>query len=263
LPYTLVSFHAHPDDEALLTGGTLARVCAEGHRVVLVVATAGEAGLAGPAQLGAGLGGIRLAELAASARALGCARVECLGYGDSGSDGSLRPGSFSAVDTHQAAARLARILVEESADVLTVYDRAGGYGHPDHVAVHHVGHAAARSAGTQVVLEATLDRDALLRIVAWGRRLRLPLRMRADAYTARADLTHRVDVRAQLPAKRAALAAHASQASGGSSTRTLKLLLRLPRPLFALLLGREWFVEAGRSPGPLCGDVFDSLRSRK
>jgi LmbE family N-acetylglucosaminyl deacetylase len=258
-----VSFHAHPDDEALLTGGTLARVCAEGHRVVLVVATAGEAGLAEPTRDVAGLGGVRLAELAASARALGCARVECLGYGDSGSDGSLRPGTFSAVDTHEPAARLARILIEESADVLTVYDRAGGYGHPDHVAVHHVGHAAARLAGTPVVLEATVDRDALLRVIVWGRRLRLPVRMRPDAYTARSDLTHRIDVRRHLPAKRAALAAHASQASGGGSVRTLKLLLRLPRPLFALLLGQEWFVEVGRPRGPLCGDVFDSLRSRK
>jgi LmbE family N-acetylglucosaminyl deacetylase len=263
VPYTLVSFHAHPDDEALLTGGTLARVSAEGHRVVLVVATAGEAGLAGPAELGAGLGGVRLVELAASARALGCARVECLGYDDSGSDGSTRPGSFSAVDTAEAAARLARILIEESADVLTVYDRTGGYGHPDHVAVHHVGHAAARSAGTPVVLEATVDRDALLRIIRFARGLRLPFRMRPDAYTARADLTHRIDVRAHLAAKRAALAAHASQSTGGSSVRTLRLLLRLPRPLFRLLLGQEWFVEVGRTPGPLCGDVFDSLRARK
>jgi LmbE family N-acetylglucosaminyl deacetylase len=189
--------------------------------------------------------------------------VECLGYGDSGSDGSCRPGSFSAVDTLQAAARLARILIEESADVLTVYDRAGGYGHPDHVAVHHVGHAAARLAGTPVVLEATVDRDALLRAVAWGRRLRLPVQVRADAYTPRSQLTHRVDVRRHLAAMRGGWGAIASLAAGGSSVRTLKLLLRLPPPLFARLLGQEWFVESGRPPGPLCGDVFDSLRARK
>ena len=72
-----------------------------------------------------------------------------------------------------------------------------------------------------------------------------------------------MDVRAHLAAKRAALVAHASQAAGGSSVRTLRLLLRLPRPLFGWLLGREWFVERGRVPGPLCGDVFDSLRPRK
>lgn len=221
--------------------------------------------MAGPALLDAGLGGVRLAELHASARALGCARVECLGYGDSGSDGAVRPGSFSAVDTEEAAVRLARILTEENADVLTAYDPAGGYGHPDHVAVHCVGLRAAALAGTPVVLQATVDRDALrrlLRAIAWlpG----LPSGLHPDkfehAYTARTELTHRVDVRAYLPAKRAGMAAHLSQATGGSSVRTLRMLLRLPRPLFRLLLGREWFAEVGRNPGVLCDDVFDSRR---
>ena len=72
--FTLVSFHAHPDDEALLTGGLLARAAAEGHRVVLVTATAGERGLAGDRD-GAGLADLRMRELAASAEILGCARV--------------------------------------------------------------------------------------------------------------------------------------------------------------------------------------------
>src|SRR3954469_18300192 len=87
--YTLVSFHAHPDDEALFTGGTLARASAEGHRVVLVVATAGELGLTGGD--GAGLGARRAGELAAAAAALGVARVVTLGYGDSGFDRPAEP----------------------------------------------------------------------------------------------------------------------------------------------------------------------------
>ena len=70
-----------------------------------------------------------------------------------------------------------------------------------------------------------------------------------------------MDVRAHLAAKRAALAAHASQATGGTSVRTLTLLLRLPRPVLGLALGREWFRERGRSPGgALLDDVFASLR---
>src|SRR6185436_10456253 len=89
VPFTLVSFHAHPDDEALLTGGTLARVAAEGHRVVLVTATAGGAGLSSD---GTGadrsLADHRRAELAVAARALGCARWELLGYEDSGWGGA-------------------------------------------------------------------------------------------------------------------------------------------------------------------------------
>ena len=83
--FTLVSFHAHPDDEALLTGGLLGRSAAEGHRVVLVTATAGERGLAGDGDRdGDGLADVRMTELVASARILGCARVVGLGYADSG-----------------------------------------------------------------------------------------------------------------------------------------------------------------------------------
>ena len=76
--YTVVSFHAHPDDEALFTAGTLARAAAEGHRVILVVATAGEAGLAATSFVGdQGLAARRTAELEHSAAALGCRRCTC------------------------------------------------------------------------------------------------------------------------------------------------------------------------------------------
>src|SRR4051812_8229059 len=88
---TVVSFHAHPDDEALLSGGTLARAAAEGHRVVLVVATDGEAGLSARAAAGADLGRTRGEELARAGEALGCARVVRLGARDSG----WRPGEPS------------------------------------------------------------------------------------------------------------------------------------------------------------------------
>jgi hypothetical protein len=68
----------------------------------------------------------------------------------------------------------------------------------------------------------------------------------AGAYLPRGEITHRVDVRAFTGAKRAAMAAHVSQAGGESAdSRTLGLLLRLPRPLFRALLGHEWFAERG------------------
>ena len=79
---TVVAFHAHPDDEALLTAGHEARAAAEGHRVVVVLATDGDPGC-GPPRAG-GLGERRLAEARASAQVLGVARVEQLGYADSG-----------------------------------------------------------------------------------------------------------------------------------------------------------------------------------
>src|SRR4051794_15245367 len=82
---TCVFFHAHPDDEALFTAGTMALLAAEGHRVVLVVATAGDQGLTDVGSLrGESLDDVRLRELNVSATALGCARVEVLGYADSG-----------------------------------------------------------------------------------------------------------------------------------------------------------------------------------
>ncbi len=264
--HTLVSFHAHPDDESLLTGGTLARASAEGHRVVLVTATRGDRGLAGPQDgHGATLARRRMDELAAGAQALGCARVETLGYGDSG----LHPApddvhAFAHADVEEAALRLAEILVAERADVLTVYDANGGYGHPDHVMVHHVGRRAAEIAGTPVVLEATVPAGlfravlGVLRVV--GSLLgSAPLGTR-EVFSPRADITHRVRVTGHLPAKRAGLAAHASQARADGQGRVLAHVLRLPSPLFALAFGTEWYVERGRPPGPRATDVFEGLR---
>ncbi|MBC7559946.1 MAG: PIG-L family deacetylase, partial [Dermatophilaceae bacterium] len=99
MPYTVVSFHAHPDDEALLTAGTLARAVAEGHRVVLVTATDGSAGLTSTAMASQGnLGAIRLRELQVAADALGVHRVVSLGYPD---------GAFSTIDVGAAAEALA------------------------------------------------------------------------------------------------------------------------------------------------------------
>lgn len=263
--FTLVSFHAHPDDEVLFTGGTLARASAEGHRVVLVVATDGSAGLAQDALMAAGLGERRNRELAGSAEALGCARVVRLGYADSGWRSSARSGGFSEVDVEVAAGRLAEVLREESADVLTVYDAAGGYGHPDHMQVHRVGVRAAELAGTQVVLEATVDRRLIqraVRLVSWLPGLGVRAADYRTAYTESGRITHEVDVRAYCPAKRRSMQAHVSQAGGG--VRTLAILLRLPGPLFRLVLGREWFTERGRLPGPRprSGDVFSALRRR-
>ena len=259
---TLVSFHAHPDDEALLSGGTLARAAAEGHRVVLVVATDGEAGLAAADAAGADLGRTRSEELAGAAEAVGCARVVRLGLPDSGwrQSGASPEGSFSRLPVETAAARLIEILREEQADALTIYDPAGGYGHPDHRQVHRVGRFAAETVGTPTVLEATLPRERLHRAVRVAAALPGVLdsvdpAAFAQAFTPRRELTHRIDVRAHLAAKRRAMQAHASQATSDVGPRTLALLLRLPPPVFSLVAGYEWFVQRGREPGR-CDDVF-------
>jgi LmbE family N-acetylglucosaminyl deacetylase len=148
-----------------------------------------------------------------------------------------------------------------------MYDPAGGYGHPDHVQVSRVGLRAAELAGTPSVLEATVDRTALQRALRLVSRLPgIPADFAPErfdhAYTAPEALTHRVDVRRHTAAKRAAMAAHASQAGADEGTRTLAVLLRLPRPLFRLALGHEWYVERGRRPArPLLDDVFATVRT--
>jgi len=263
---TIVFVHAHPDDEALLTGGTMARLAADGHRVVLVTATDGAAGLAARAAIagpgGAGLAAVRSAELRQAAALLGCARVVTLGYADSGSSGPLEPGCFAAIAPDEPARRLAALLADERADLVVGYDPAGGYGHRDHEQVHRVVRLAAGSAGTSRLLEATVDRRALqraLRVVAPLTRRMPDFRAErfASAYTATAEITHCVDVRRQLAAKRAAMLAHLTQQTSDAGMRSIQWFLRLPAPLFRLCFGREWFVEVGAEvPSPWLGDLL-------
>ncbi|MET0827156.1 MAG: PIG-L family deacetylase, partial [Acidimicrobiales bacterium] len=123
---SLVVLHAHPDDESIQTGGTMAKAAAEGHRVTLVVATRGEHGEVVPGVLDEGepLGLRRITETYRSAELLGVQRVEFLGYVDSGMMGEPtndERACFWQADVHHAARRLALILEEEQAEVLTYY----------------------------------------------------------------------------------------------------------------------------------------------
>lgn len=272
MTHTLVAFHAHPDDEALLTSGTMARAAAQGHRVVLVVATDGDLGLASRAYAAdGGLGARRLEELRRSAGALGVARVVYLGYADSGMTGEPPPDPpdrqrFVRAPVEEAAERLARVLQEERASVLLSYDRNGGYGHRDHVRVHEVGGLAAAFAATPRVLQATVPRDTIAAAVDLAAKVyRFPPDFDREAFgrafSARSEITHRVDVRRFAKAKRAAMRAHASQSSAdGGADRTLAAFLRIPRPLYDLVFGREWFVDpAGDPAGPMGTDIFEGL----
>ncbi|MEE1942314.1 PIG-L family deacetylase [Streptomyces sp. TRM 70361] len=256
---TILAFHAHPDDEVLLTGGTLARAAAEGHRVVVVTATDGHV-RAVPADREAP----RLAELRASAAVLGVARTVHLGYADSGHGPVLYPDPpgrtrFVRADAEEAAGRLAAVLREESVDVLLGYDANGGYGHRDHVQVHRVGRRAAELAGTPRLLEATVPRETVARLMRLARLVRVPLRfdpaLLHTVYSPQAAVTHTVDVRRFARHKQAALAAHRSQVTGpGRLSPLLRALVRLPAPLFGLLLGREWYTEVATAPAPRTAD---------
>ena len=264
MSHTLVAFHAHPDDEALLTSGTMAKAAAAGHRVVLVTATDGGLGLAaGEFRDDGGLGARRLGELRRSADALGVARVVHLGYADSGMDGDAPTNSLVAASVDDAADRLAAVLDEEHAEVLTSYDPQGGYGHRDHVRVHHVAARAAELAGTRRVLQATVPRDLLVgALKATSKVYKFPdafdMEVYERAFSARKQITHRIDVHRHIAAKRASMAAHASQATADDGDRTLAAFLRIPRPLYDLVFGREWFVDP-QHDGPVARDIFAGL----
>jgi len=248
---TLVCFHAHPDDESIATGGVMAQAAADGHRVVLVVATRGEHGEVpeGFLRPGESLAERRVTETMASAQVLGVARVEFLGYVDSGMQGTPTndaPESFWQADLEEAAARLAAILEDESADVLTVYDDHGGYGHPDHIQVHRVGVRAAERAGTPEVFEATINREAIVALMAEARAAGLALEAVESEETEPEELgvpaeriTTEVDVSDQVETKRASMRAHASQISEQS------FFLAMPDQVFRRAFGVEWFIHRG------------------
>jgi LmbE family N-acetylglucosaminyl deacetylase len=242
---TIIAFNAHPDDEALLTGGTLAAAADAGHRVVLVTATSGEAGLSDrpPAQLRVA----REAELRRSAAILGCSDVVLLGRSDSGMSAQNRAG-FAHQPIPELAAELRAVLDDYQADVLLSYDRNGGYGHPDHVQVHRVARYVAAGHPTLRLLEATVDRTAMHRALRLGRlaglkRASLPTGSLEWAFSARQDITYRARVGRYCAVKRRAMLAHSSQAAGGESQRMIQLFGGLPAPVFRLVFGTEWFVD--------------------
>lgn len=144
--------HAHPDDEVMATGGTIARLAAEGHRVDLVTCTDGAEGEVhdpdlDPAEARPRLAQIRREELRCAVAALGDGRVHqhFLGYRDSGmmgTDANGHPESFWQADLEGATERLRAIVRAASPAAIVSYDSNGNYGHPDHINAHRVARAA-------------------------------------------------------------------------------------------------------------------------
>jgi LmbE family N-acetylglucosaminyl deacetylase len=142
-PLTLMAAFAHPDDESFGIGGTLACYGADPDvRVVLVCATRGEAGqisdpsLATPDRLGA----VREAELRCASQALGVDALHILGYRDSGMAGApenLHPRALTMADFDEVVGKIVAHIRRERPDVVVTFDHMGGYGHPDHIAIHY------------------------------------------------------------------------------------------------------------------------------
>jgi LmbE family N-acetylglucosaminyl deacetylase len=249
---TAVFFHAHPDDECILTAGTMVQLAAAGSRIVLVMATRGEHGEVDDGVLAEGetLGEHRTRELEAAASVLGVSRVEWLGYVDSGMEDTEtndEPGSFWRADLDEAAQRLADILVDEQAAALVTYDDHGGYGHPDHVQVHRVGVRAGELAGTPIVYEATIDRDRVIAQMTAARDAGiegLPDELPSDNFGVPGDLvTTRIDVADVAETKRQAMQCHRSQISDTS------FFLALEGERFAAVFGTEEYIRRGAPAG--------------
>jgi LmbE family N-acetylglucosaminyl deacetylase len=245
----LVCFHAHPDDEVFTTGGVMRLAADAGHRVVLVTATDGALGEVPDGLLAEGeqLVDRRRRELEASARTLGVHRLEMLGYPDSGMAGTqdnARDDAFCNVDVEVAATRLARLLVDEGADVLTIYDPHGNYGHPDHIQVHVVGVRAAELAGVTQVYEATVNRDQMVRLMAsnpeWADGAPPDV---SEFGLPESEITTVVDVRAAMSAKRSAMSAHESQIGDFGP------FLAMPAEQIEAAFGQESFRRRGGASG--------------
>lgn len=143
---TLMTVHAHPDDETIGTGGTMAKAVAAGRRVVLITCTRGEMGEIVVPDLDTPdnhrrLGELRAVELERAMGVLGVTEWENLGYHDSdmmGRSGNHDPRSFWQADLDEAARRLVWMIRRYRPDVVTTYNDFGGYGHPDHIRTHDV-----------------------------------------------------------------------------------------------------------------------------
>jgi N-acetyl-1-D-myo-inositol-2-amino-2-deoxy-alpha-D-glucopyranoside deacetylase len=175
----LLLVHAHPDDESIGTGATMAKYAAEGARVTLVTCTLGELGEIIPPSLayladgdGGGLGEYRIGELAAACAALGVTDHRFLGgpgrwrdSGMMGTAGNDDPRCFWRADVDTAARALLDVIAEVRPQVLVTYDANGFYGHPDHIQAHRVAWrafelSAAHSSGGPSKFYATAARDS-------------------------------------------------------------------------------------------------------
>ncbi|MFF9393029.1 N-acetyl-1-D-myo-inositol-2-amino-2-deoxy-alpha-D-glucopyranoside deacetylase [Streptomyces griseoluteus] len=268
----LLLVHAHPDDESINNGATMAKYVAEGAHVTLVTCTLGERGEVIPPELrhleGAALGAYRRSELDAALGELGVRDVRVLGYRDSGMMGladNEDPAAFWQADLDQAAGALADVMLEVRPQVVVAYDDNGGYGHPDHIQAHRV---------TMRAVELAAGRGHQVDKVYWNR---MPRSVVEDAFARLAEelpglpfgksadiadlpgvvpderITTAVDGTAYAAAKAAAMRAHATQITVAGDWFALSN--DLAQPLF----GTEYYELVRGSAAPGETDLFAGI----
>jgi N-acetyl-1-D-myo-inositol-2-amino-2-deoxy-alpha-D-glucopyranoside deacetylase len=259
----LLLVHAHPDDESLWTGGTIARYAAAGIHVTLVTCTLGEEGEIIPdslrelaADAADQLGGYRIGELRAACAALGVSDHRWLGgvgrWRDSGMAGTPaneHPRAFAGGDVTEQADALAEVIADVRPQVVVTYGPDGGYGHPDHIRAHEVTMAACTSVDR--VFFAVTSRQATEEgTAALSKMPDLPYRLPVPGelpVTDDALITTVIDTSEVVSEKLRALAAHSTQISvwqGGDGERAYALTNGIAQPIPA----REFYL-LGQGPG--------------
>jgi N-acetyl-1-D-myo-inositol-2-amino-2-deoxy-alpha-D-glucopyranoside deacetylase len=276
-PPRLALVHAHPDDESLWTGGTIAHYASLGVHVTVVTCTLGEEGEIIPASLNElraeaadQLGGYRVGELRSACAALRVNDHRFLGgigrWRDSGMvgvDANQHPRAFVSGDLALQTEQLAEVLREVKPQVVVSYDSFGGYGHPDHIRAHEITTAAAAQVSDVLrVFHSVTSRDA---VAAGLEKLRgvegVPYRMPAPGELPVVDdevITTRVDIEAHVPAKLSALRAHATQVSvwqNGEGAACYALSNGITQPV----IGTEFYVLAAGPAEGAENDLFGGL----
>jgi LmbE family N-acetylglucosaminyl deacetylase len=237
-PDAMVFVHAHPDDECMLTGATLAKAASLEIRTIVVYGSRGDAGETNAELDGETLGDRRVGEAEAACAELGVSRVEWLPYADSGMANTAttkHPDAFSNQPPERLAMELATLLADERIIAVVGYDANGTYGHPDHLQVHHVAHAAASALGAAWVLDATYNREYIAGLPDSDGSLDLTFA------AAEADLTHYVTGDEWLRAKLSALSNHLSQIPADWDRKKPDM------DGFRNRFGTEWYIATPRN----------------
>ncbi len=269
-PLCLMAVHAHPDDEAAMTGGILAKYAAQGITTVLVVCTDGALGdqVTGATPTDDhhepdAVAAHRYGELMKSCEVLSISHLETLGYRDSGMEGwpqNNEAGSFWQTPVEQGAARLVELIERYQPQVVVTYDENGFYGHPDHIQANRITKAALEQVSSVEKFFYTAIPKSELRqfqqaMIEEGQanaEEELPTEFGTDDELIGAI----VDVSDAVAKKRASLAAHGSQTDSS-------FFLAMPEERFARAFSREAFVtvfDRTGKPDGLDDDLFARLR---